>query len=275
MQYLYPFSGNITTTGTVTRTKPIGKLYECANDPFVPCCICFPENGQLMYFIAGDIFQYHLNITPDSVTVYNFDGTVIGDFNNWISPNLVTVNVADLDPSIDCFYFSVMQKEVRKCFDFGFKRHNTKELDDCYGGDCGIGTITIHSSYAKVDCLGNDYEGGRYSNVRRFLAEVEFIGSVEDATLVDDVRISSKVYNQYQVRILQPLKQDSMLLSEFVEVIMRGAKPTLTIHNEFPTDIIECVDYIDGLSRSYDSERDWYPVFTVRSLECDSNLNCD
>ena len=274
MTYEFPFSNFLVETGTVTRTRPIEYLYDCPDDPTIPCCDCFSAEGQIMYFIAGDTFSFTIREAADSLTVYNFDGTVIGDFNSWLNGLIVTVNVDDLPDDVDCFYYSTMFRSKRSCYDFGFKRHGTKELDYCYGGDCGIGTITIESFYTKTDCHGNQYAPGLYSNKRRFLAEVEFIGSVEEATLVDDTRIASKVYSQFQVRILQPLKQNSRLLSEFVEVIMRGAKPTITIDNGFPVEIINCVDYIEGLSRSYDSLRDWYPVFTVRQLECDSNLSC-
>ena len=283
MTYEFPFSGVLIESGTLTRTRPIGQLYDCVDDPFAPCCDCFPPDGQIMYFITGDVFTHQINFAADSLTVYNFDGTVIGDFNSWINGNVITVSVDDLDDDIDCFYFSIEFRGERFCFDFGLKRHGTKELDYCYGGDCGIGTITIESAYTTTDCLGNQYGSGIYSNKRRFLAEVEFISNVEEATLIDDTRISSKVYSQFQVRILQPLKQNSRLLSEFVEVIMRGAMkgsskegdPNIVIDNGFPVEGIFCTDFIDGLSRSYDSQRDWYPVFTVRQLECDSNLSCN
>ncbi len=276
MTYEFPFSNFLVQTGTITRTRPIGSLYDCvACDPFAPCCDCFPVDGQIMYFIAGDIFTYQINFTADSLTAYNFDGTVIGDFNDWINGNIITVNVDDLDESVDCFYFSIMFREERFCFDFGLRRHGTKELDYCYGGDCGIGTITIESLYTGSDCCGNLYESGVYSNKRRFLAEVEYIDNIEESELIDGSRVSSKIYNQYQVRILQPLKQNSNLLNEFASVIMRGKNPIITIDNGFPVDEIICEDYTGSLSRGYDSLRDWYPIFTVRVLECDSNLNCE
>lgn len=275
-QYTYPNSGVIIETGTVTRIRPIGNLYDCVENPFVPCCLCFPVDGQIIYFIEGDTFDFQLDFTADSVTVYNFDGTVIGDFNSWIRPNMVTVNVDDLDPSVNCFYFSVMKNDERKCFDFGFRRHETKELGYCYGGDCGIGTITIESNYTGFDCMGNSYAAGvNYSNKRRFLADVDKLGTIEQAELIDDVRVSSKIYTQYQIRILQPLKQNSRLLKELTKVIMRGKTPIITIDSEFPADVLICEDFVDSLSRGYDSLRDWYPIFTVRVLECDSNLNCE
>lgn len=275
MQFTYTFSNILTETGTVTRLRPIDFLYDCVEDPFVPCCDCFPQDGQIMYFIDGDVFTYRLNFSPDSLTVYNFDGTVIGDYSSWINDKTIVVNVDDLPLNVDCFYYNITYREEQFCFDFGFRRHGTKELDFCYGGDCGIGTITIESFYTSRDCKGNSYDDVTpYSNKRRFLAEVEFIGNVEEATLSDNTRVSSKVYNQFQVRILQPLKQNSLLLSELVEVIMRGSKLTITIDNGFPYSEIVCVDFTDSLVRSYDNQRDWYPVFTVRKLECDTILNC-
>ena len=276
MQYTYPNSGVVTDTGTVTRTRPIGFLYDCVDNPFVPCCDCFPADGQIMYFIEGDVFTYQLNFAPDSLTAYNFDGTVIGDFNTWIFGNTLAINVDDLPSEVQCFYFSIISREERYCFDFGLKRYVTNDIDYCYGGDCGIGTITIESLYTRIDCQGNLYNQEiPYSNMRRFLAEIEFIGSAEEARLVDNIRVSSKVYNQFQVRILQPLKQNSRLLAEFVEVIMRGKNPIITIDNGQPYDVLNCVDFIDTLTKGYDSLKDWYPIFTVRVEKCDSTLNCN
>lgn len=277
MQYTYPFSNTLTATGTVTRTKSIDYLFDCADSPFAPCCDCFPVDGQIMYFIAGDTFTYQLPFSPDSIVVYDFAGDYIGEeYNTWIDGTVITVDVDDIPKNIQCFYFQVFYRGFRYCFDFGFRRHGTKELDYCYGGDCGIGTITIESLYTKKDCHGNSYDSKQsYSNRRRFLAEVEYIGNVEEAKVIDGVRVSSKIYNQFQVRILQPLKQDKRLLKEFVEIIMRGKNPIITIDNGFPYDEIFCEDFTDTLARGYDSLRDWYPTFTVRSLECVSTLNCE
>lgn len=275
MQFTYPFSNIITETGTVTRTRPIDFLYDCVEDPFAPCCDCFPVDGQIMYFIPGDVFTYRLNFSPDSLTVYNFDGTVIGDYNLWINGNTIVVTVDDLPSDVQCFYFSIISRGERYCFDFGFRRHGTRELDYCYGGDCGIGTITIESTYSDTDCHGNRYnEAPFYSNKRRFLAEVEHIGNIEEATLIDNVRVKSKVYNQYQIRILQPLKTTARLLAELTEVIMRGSRLKILIDNEDPTDELRCVDFTDSVLRSYDVSKDWYPVFTVRTLEYARTLNC-
>jgi hypothetical protein len=275
MQYTYPFSNTLTETGTVTRTKPIAFLYDCVDDPFAPCCDCFPEDGQIMYFIAGDTFTYQLPFTPDSLTVYNFDGTVIGDFNSWIGPNLITVNVDDLDPSIDCFYFSVLTRGVRKCFDFGLRRHLVGLNNPCIRRrDCGIGTITIESDYSAKDCHGNRYDNG-YSNMRRFLADVEWVSSSEDAKLIDNIRVSTKIYNHFQIKILQPLKQSSKLLKELTEVIMRGKYLRIEIATGDPYEILYCEDYTDNLNRSYDTSLDWYPVFTVRTLKCEGTGNCN
>lgn len=276
MQHTYPFSNVLTPTGTVTRTTPIEFLYDCVEDPFVPCCDCFPVDGQIMYFLAGDTFTYQLPFSPDSIVVYDFTGDYIGEYNTWIDGTVITVNVDDIPENIQCFYFQVFYRGTRYCFDFGFRRHGTKELDYCYGEDCGIGTITIESNYTTRDCHGNRYNTtNNYSNKRRFLADVEFIGNVEDAKLIDGVRVSTKVYNQFQIRILQPLKQSSRLLSEFVEVIMRGKSPIITIDNGQPYEIINCEDYTEGLARGYDTLKDWFPVFIVRSLECASTLNCN
>lgn len=276
MQYTYPFSNILTETGTVTRTRNIEFLYDCVNDPTIPCCDCFPVDGQIMYFIAGDVFDYQINETPDSLTVYNFDGTVIGNFNTWIFPNTIRVNVDDLDPSVNCFYLSVTLRGETICYNFGgFSRHIPQEIDYCFGGDCGIGTITIESSYSQKDCHSNRYDKQTtYSNKRRFLADVEYIGTIEDAKLLDDARISGKIYSQFQIRILQPLKQNSRLLSELTEVIMRGKLLTINIDSGFPVEVIDCVDYTEGITRSYDTLRDWYPVFIVRQEECDSAVNC-
>lgn len=268
MQLIYPFSGSILNTGTVTRTKPIGDLYDCVDTQFCDCYTCLPQDAQLHYFIAGDKFTYRFNFTPDSLTVYNFDGTVIGNFNNWIYPNTIIVNVDDLPTGTNCFYFSIMFRGDRRCFCFGYTR-----VDE---SGCGIGSILIKSTYKTRDCKGNIYNGDvTYSNERRFLAEVEYVGSIENAKLVDDVRISTKIYNQYKVNILQPLRQTSLLLEELVEVIMRGSNLTITIESGFPADVLICEDYTEAITRTYDTLREWYPSFVVRTLECDLTSNCN
>lgn len=271
MTQTYPFSNIVVETGTVTRMRRIDGLYDCGvENPLGPCPPCFPADGQLQYFIAGDIFTYTLPFTATSVRVLRFDGTLIGVYNGWIQGNVIRVNVNDLPANINCFYISIVFRGETSCFEFGFVRVSSVE------DECGVGTITIASQYTSIDCHGNRYDKPiPYYNIRRFKAEVEYIGNIEQAVILDDVRISTKIYNQYQVRILQPLKQDSLLLRELVEVIMRGKTPTIIIENQFPDDVIICTDFTEGITRSYDTTREWYPVFTVRRLECDLTLNCN
>jgi len=271
MTLTIPFSNVVVETGTVTRMRRIDGLYDCVTtNPLIPCPPCFPADGQIMYFSAGDIFTYNLPFTATTIRVLRFDGTLVGTYNNWIQGNTIVVNVNNLPADVNCFYIQVVFRGETSCFEFGFLR--TNPLED----SCGIGTITIESTYTSGDCHGNVYGGTpAYSNLRRFKAEVEYIGNIEQADMVDDVRISTKIYNQYQIRILQPLRQDSLLLSELVEVIMRGKNPTITIANGFPADVIICTDFTEAITRSYDTTREWFPVFVVRSLQCDLSLNCN
>ena len=276
MPFSYPIDAVFTDSGTITIVKPIGDLYQCNTiiDDVIetPCYDCFPTDGQIMYFNTGDVFTYQLNFSPATLSLFNFDGTPIANFNQFIDGNILRIDTSQIPVNISCFYFSAVYNEETYCLKQGFVRYNVGTSS--VNPTCGLPTITIESFYSKVDSHGNNYANTGYSNKRRFQAEVEFIGNVEEATIVNGVRTGSKVYNEFQVNILQPLRQDSILLKELVEVIMRGKNPVITISSKFPYETLYCVDFTDSISRTYDSVREWYPSFTVRTLERDALNQC-
>lgn len=273
MIYTYPFTDTVVQSETVTRIRRIDDIYLCnVNPPYVPCFDVFPCEGQIYPYRPGDVFSFSLNFTPDTVGIYDFLGNLIGFYPAWINGNIIQVNPADLPANTTCFYVRVFQGENIFCFEAGFQR------DFSEGKHCGIQTLTFESFYDTVDCQGNvytDLNGNPtgFSNLRRLKADLTYIQNIEEATVVNGARTKSKIYNVYQINILQPLQPDSNLLSFFSEVVLRGRDLTITTSTGYPVVQIICEPFTDVLDRSYDLEA-WYPIFQVRVLVCDSGGDC-
>lgn len=262
MIYTYAFTSTLEQTGTVTRLKELDIDFICIDTPTEPCPECLPADSIIIPFFDGDVFCYTTQYTIVDVFVYNIDGTLIGTFNSWANGNLLCINTDDI--LVDCFYVGVSDSLGNNyCFERGYSRASDI-------ADCGIPVIRIESFYDDTDCAGNNYQAG-YSNALNFTADFDKIRVEEDATVVNNKRIRTDIYEVYQVRILQPLAPSSQTLIQLSTITLRGMNLTVTEANG-TQHVFQ--DFTGVISREYETSHDWYPIFELRKLVCSIDELC-
>lgn len=251
--YHYP------TTYIYQEIDTYSKLLEL--DSFINYVIPIPFDSNNQYYIPftdEDVFNFCTNETVSQVQFFEqcSEDEIVQLSAVTINGKCFTIDFSEFADSIKCFRIKVNGQPL----EYGFTRAD----DGCRN------TVTIESFYETYDPLGYSYIGGSYSNKTRLFAELEHVGQEKEVEEQDGEVISTKVYEVYELRLTEGLKQGSFILNKLLNSILLGKD--ITVITNGVTHVFD--KHIDGVNKDNDLNEDWYSTIVLRKKPIEVDYIC-